>query len=205
MKSTEVGGRIPREADAASTPTAIAAPPCEKTGWSRPMTIPSAVSWAAYSMNYFLSQFWFEKTGNGPLVKGRTKRPGSKRPMQNALGIPNKRKSLLYHLRLLSQDWPKGHWPCPCGSGRRLRHCHHDEAMAIHQRVPPDVARRMLRRLNPNGGEMRGVGFLEQRAQDFLGNVFPFGRAFSSRPTPLREDPATPPKRVARGQAPASG
>ena len=31
--------------------------------------------------------------------------------------MPNNKKDIVYHLRLLSKDWPKGHWLCPCGSG----------------------------------------------------------------------------------------
>ena len=69
----------------------------------------------------------------------------------DALGIPHKKKDLIYHLRLLSKDWPKGHWLCPCGSGKRLRHCHRDDLMALHEKVPPQIAKRMLRRLKAEG------------------------------------------------------
>src|SRR3546814_10701167 len=78
-------------------------------------------------------------TGKWPFGERAHGTPGLEEAYADALGIPNRRRSLLYHLRLLSQDWPKGHWSCPCGSGKRLRHCHRDEAMAIHQRVPPHV------------------------------------------------------------------
>ena len=69
----------------------------------------------------------------------------------DALGVPNKKESLLYHLRLLSQDWPKGHWLCPCGSGALLRHCHRNDMMDMHQKIPPPAARRMLKRMKADG------------------------------------------------------
>jgi hypothetical protein len=74
--------------------------------------------------------------------------PGLEEPYADALRIPTKRECLLYHLRLLSQDWPKGHWPCPCGSGKMLQHCHLDNLLVMHRRVPLTVARPMLRRFN---------------------------------------------------------
>ena len=69
----------------------------------------------------------------------------------DALGIPNKKKDLIYHLRLLSQDWPKGHWLCPCGSGKPLRNCHRGEMIGLHKRVPTPIANRMFRRLKSYG------------------------------------------------------
>jgi len=148
-KVFEVGGKIPRTPERHINPDGD----CCITVWENWLVTAddhSLGSFLSGPLNeYFLGQFWFEKTGKWPFGERAHGTPGLEEAYADALGIPNRRRSLLYHLRLLSQDWPKGHWSCPCGSGKRLRHCHRDEAMAIHQRVPPNVARRMLRRLNP--------------------------------------------------------
>lgn len=51
------------------------------------------------------------------------------------------------YLATLSQPWPKGHWLCPCGSARSIRHCHRDRLTELHARIPPAMAARMLHRL----------------------------------------------------------
>lgn len=46
---------------------------------------------------------------------------------------------------------PKGHEPCPCGSGKRLRGCHRDFLMALRQTVSPDDARVDFTHLRSHG------------------------------------------------------
>jgi len=99
---------------------------------------------------YFLSQFWFEQTGKWPFGERPHGDAGMEEAYADALGIPNRRDKLLYHLRLLSHPWPKGHWNCPCSSGKIVRHCHRDELMRLHKRVVPRVAKQMLKRLHQN-------------------------------------------------------
>lgn len=154
-KVFEVGGRIPREAARHINPDGD----CCITVWENWLITADDHSLSSFLTGplneYFLGQFWFEQTGKWPFGERAHGTPGLEDAYADALGIPNKRKNLLYHLRMLSQDWPKGHWPCPCGNGKRLRHCHRDDLMAMHRRVPPNVARRMLRRMNPEKREMR--------------------------------------------------
>jgi hypothetical protein len=97
---------------------------------------------------YFLSQFWFEKTGKWPFGERPHGDAGMEEAFADALGIANRREALLCHLRLLSQAWPKGHWACPCGSGKIVRNCHREDLMALHERIAPYIAKRMLRRLH---------------------------------------------------------
>jgi len=157
-KVFETGGRIPREADRHVNHDGD----CCVTVWEHWLATAPDQSIAGYINGplheYFLGQFWFEKTGTWPFGERAHGIPGLEQAYADVLGIPNKRRQLLYHLRLLSQDWPKGHWRCPCGSGNRLRHCHRVELEAMHRRVAPDLARRMLRRLEPKKREMTGVG-----------------------------------------------
>jgi hypothetical protein len=158
-KVFEVGGRVPREPERHINPNGD----CCVTVWENWLVTAddhSLHSFLSGPLNeYFLGQLWFEKTGKWPFGERAHGTPGLEEAYADALGIPNRRKSLIYHLRLLSQDWPKGHWPCPCGSGRRLRRCHREEAMNMHQRVPPNVAGQMLRRLCPDRNEMKSSGF----------------------------------------------
>lgn len=146
-KVFEVGGRIPRTPDRHVN----CAGDCCVTVWEHWLataTDHSITSFLNGPMNeYFLAQFCVEKTGKWPFGERPHGVAGLEEAYADALGIPNRRESLLYHLRLLSQDWPKGHWPCPCGSDQRLRHCHRDRIMTIHRRISPVLARGMLKRM----------------------------------------------------------
>ncbi|MER8954544.1 hypothetical protein NKH98_17750 [Mesorhizobium sp. M0833] len=158
-KVFEVGGRIPRIPDRHINPDGD----CCITVWENWLVTANDHSFRSFLggpiNEYFLGQFWFERTGKWPFGEREHGTPGLEEAYSDALGIANRRKSLLYHVRLLTQHWPKGHWPCPCGGGLRLRHCHRHDLMTMHQRVPPNVARRMLRKLNPDKRETRSVGF----------------------------------------------
>lgn len=148
-KVFEVGGRIPRDPDRHIN----GGGDCCVTVWEHWLTMAPDHSIAAFingPLNeYFLGQFWVEKTGKWPFGERAHGLQGLEEAYADALEVPNKPESLLYYLRLLSQDWPKGHWPCPCGSGKKLRDCHHPRLLDMHRKVPPIMARRMLRRLKP--------------------------------------------------------
>jgi len=146
-KVFEVGGRIARHPDRHINPEGD----CCVTVWEHWLVNASDPSFAAFlngPLNeFFLGQYWYERTGKWPFGERAHGAKGLEEAYAETLGIPNKTKLLIYYLRLLSLDWPKGHWLCPCGSGERLRYCHRGELMALHQRVPPRIAKRMLRRL----------------------------------------------------------
>ncbi|WAC06750.1 MAG: hypothetical protein OS130_10880 [Thermodesulfobacteriota bacterium] len=38
----------------------------------------------------------------------------------------------------------KGHWPCPCGNGKRLRGCHFPFLLELRDKIPRNVAQRSL-------------------------------------------------------------
>lgn len=146
-KVFEVGGRIPRHSDRHVNDDGA----CCITVWEHWLASAADRSFASFLNGplhqFFLGQYWFERIGKWPFGEYAHFEKGLQEAYAEALGVPNKKKDLLYHLRLLSQDWPKGHWLCPCGSGRRLRHCHRDDLMALHKKIPPRLARRMLSRL----------------------------------------------------------
>lgn len=150
-KVFEVGGRVPRKPERHINPGGD----CCVTVWENWLVATNDHSITNYlngPLNeYFLGQFWFEKTGKWPFGERSHGVKGLEEAYADALGIPNKRGSLHYHLRMLSQDWPKGHWLCPCGSGKILRYCHRDDLWALHGKVNPAIARRMLKRLRAEG------------------------------------------------------
>jgi hypothetical protein len=96
---------------------------------------------------FFLSQSLFEKTGEWRFGERAHGTAGILEAYAEVLGVKQKQHALISRLELLSKPWPKGHWPCPCGSGRIIRKCHQEELWSLHQRVPPAIAKRMLRKL----------------------------------------------------------
>jgi hypothetical protein len=49
------------------------------------------------------------------------------------------------YLKLLAQEKFKGHHECPCGSGKKLRHCHQPMLMELRSKIPWDISRRSWR------------------------------------------------------------
>lgn len=145
-KVFEVGGRIPRDSDHHVNTEGD----CCITVWERWLASTGDHSFAAFLNGplhqFFLGQYCFEKTGKWPFGEHAHGRQGLEDAYAEALGITNK-KNLRSYLRLLSQERPKGHWPCPCGNGKRLRDCHTGDLKALHEKIRPHLAKRMLRRL----------------------------------------------------------
>ena len=48
---------------------------------------------------------------------------------------------ILKYLQCLTPREQKGHWECPCGSGRKLRHCHGSFVYKLRQSIPRKVAK----------------------------------------------------------------
>lgn len=147
----ETGGRIPRKASRHINPNGD----CCVTVWEHFLLSAPDLSIQGYLNGpvneYFLGQSWFEKKQEWPFGERSHGRKGLVEAYSDLLGASPKEQDLTYRLRMLAQDWPKGHWQCPCGSGRKLRGCHRDAMMELHQRIPPRMARRMLLRLKSGG------------------------------------------------------
>jgi len=47
-------------------------------------------------------------------------------------------------LQVLAKRNMKGHWPCPCGSGLKIRRCCRDRVMDLRSKIPPPVAHKAL-------------------------------------------------------------
>jgi hypothetical protein len=55
-------------------------------------------------------------------------------------------------LQCLLRERIKGHWDCPCGSGKKLRHCHFQAVVDLHQNIAPQAIRHSLERLGADVG-----------------------------------------------------
>lgn len=120
--------------------------------WEVWMTAAQDISLQAYFdgplKNFFLGQQHKTHFGVWPFDEEDHGKPGLISAFADLLGCAKKEQMVRYLLRVLSKDWPKGHWPCPCGSGKIIRMCCAANLAQLSQRVPPSNARRMLSRLN---------------------------------------------------------
>lgn len=55
--------------------------------------------------------------------------------------------TIVCYLDCLSREGLKGHWDCPCGSGKRLRQCHLEHLQELRGRMPQWLARQARQRL----------------------------------------------------------
>ena len=69
-------------------------------------------------------------------------------PPFTRLGCKSKFSEVDYLLHVLSHEWPRGHWTCSCGSGKRIRECCKDNLHALSLDVGSEEARAMRKRLH---------------------------------------------------------
>ena len=145
----EVGGRIPREIDRHVSWDGT----CCLTVWEVWLATAPDVSFEAFltgpAYEFFLSQFYYEINGEWPFGEWSHFQKGFEEACAEVLGLPDEENQLYAYLEVLSKQRPKGHWSCPCGSGKRLRDCHREGVMALHEKIPPPLATRMLDRMSP--------------------------------------------------------
>jgi len=53
---------------------------------------------------------------------------------------------LIALVAMLARGGVKGHWPCPCGSGKRIRSCH-AKVLRLRESVPRHIAAATMRRI----------------------------------------------------------
>lgn len=144
----EVGGRIPRHADrhvnAADGTACVLLPDEQWRLW------PKGSSLRAYLdgplRNYFLGQIAVELGQPWPFGEWKHGADGIIQYYAELVGSddPNVIADFLDCLRAKKT---KGHWPCPCGNGRRLRDCHQDFLRDLREKIPCRVADESLERL----------------------------------------------------------
>lgn len=146
-KLFEVGGRIEKTADRHINDDGSA---CYEVFeyWLATTSTPTVSEFLRTPVvNFFLSQTIFELSGEWPFRQRSHGIQGLFEATAEALGIECDADLIANHLRVL-RDWPsKGHHDCPCSSGRRFRDCHRDELKAVHQKIPPELAKRFVDRI----------------------------------------------------------
>ncbi len=109
---------------------------------------PSASSFLKGPLHdYFLSQSWYEATGEWPFGDRSHGSLGVLEGFCELLGIAVDRQQAIAHLKLLARENVKGHVACPCGSGKRLRNCHISRLTHLRDWMLPNMAKRMLARI----------------------------------------------------------
>lgn len=101
--------------------------------------------------NFFLSQFVKKETGNWPFGEWAHGKKGYLDSCADRLECKSSEREVKYLLRVLSQKWPKGHWQCPCNSGKNIRHCCSERLISLSEKVGSKEARAMLARLKQLG------------------------------------------------------
>jgi len=143
----ETGNTIPHDADHHINPDGS----CCVVIWEVWASSTKSVSVQAYFdgplRNFFLGQYQKGETGKWPFGEERHGKEGLIDAFADRLSCSRSEKKIRYLLRLLSKDWPKGHWDCPCGSGKIVRKCCAERLARLANEVPKRDAQRMLSRL----------------------------------------------------------
>ena len=143
----ETGNTIPHDADHHINPDGT----CCVVIWEMWASSTRRVSVQAYFdgplRNFFLGQHQKAATGKWPFGEERHGKAGLIDAFASWLSCSQNEKKIRYLLRLLSKDWPKGHWDCPCGSGKIVRKCCAEQLAQLAKKVPKRDAQRMLSRL----------------------------------------------------------
>ena len=91
--------------------------------------------------HWLLGQVFFEAHGCWPWEEWEHDFRGLFRCYRELFGAPSDAVALEF-LKVLVRDQIKGHWRCPCQSGRRLRNCCGEKVRRLHGTLPPELLRR---------------------------------------------------------------
>ncbi len=144
----EIGGRIPRTDDyhmnSASGEACLFLP---EEYWGEFSSKPSLLDFLNGPVrNFFIGQSLVEKGEPWPFGFRPHGNMGIIEYYGEILGTSDLTQILKY-IKLLSKLSMKGHWECPCGSGKRLRKCHFRQLVELRSRIPPKIAKQSLDRL----------------------------------------------------------
>jgi SEC-C motif len=144
----EVGGRVPRDADHhvnRETGEACLFVPDERWKVAPPgMTFLDLLNGPV--RNFLLGQSLFRLTGEWPFGQRSHAAAGIREYYSELLGTDDVNVIVRY-VECLSRATLKGHWPCPCGSGKRLRDCHRAQVDELRTKIPSAVALRSFESL----------------------------------------------------------
>jgi hypothetical protein len=101
--------------------------------------------------NFFLGQSVFRRTGEWPFGQRRHRSAGILEYYGELLRTDDETVILCY-LECLSRPTLKGHWPCPCKSGKRVRDCHRHQIKDLREKIPCEFAKKSLRSVTTDIG-----------------------------------------------------
>lgn len=109
--------------------------------------------------DYFLSQLHYEQEGTWPFGEMRHGVDGAYDFYAEKLETTNI-DAVLCALEYLKPDKPhtrpRGHWPCYCGSGKKMRNCHFENIKELHNKVDPKNVEHWLKLLGEH--RLRFIG-----------------------------------------------
>lgn len=144
----ETGGRIPRTADRHMNPadgTACILLPDERWNvWPHGSTLLQFLDVPV--RNFFLGQSLVELGDPWPFGQWGHGANGIREYYAQLLGADDIRVVTGY-LDCLSKKKIKGHWPCPCRSGKRLRDCHSTLVQDLATKIARQVAAQSFEKL----------------------------------------------------------
>lgn len=137
----EIGGRIPHASDFHVNPTDGTC--CVILPDERWKVWPIGSSLLAFLngpvRNFFLGQSLVELGGPWPFGQWGHGAGGIREYYSDLLGTSDV-KVILRYLDCMGKKKMKGHWSCPCGSGKRLRECHWEFVQDLMTKIPRRVA-----------------------------------------------------------------
>lgn len=140
----ETAGRIPRTPERHINPDGTACVMLPDERWkSWPLGAPLVDFLNGPLRNYFICQSLVESGDPWPMEQLGHGAIGILKSYEELLGTGDVAVIRSY-LWCLSAPRLKGHWPCPCGSGKRLRDCHLQGILELRTKVSPTDAARSL-------------------------------------------------------------
>lgn len=143
----ETGGKIPRLVDRHVNENNGTACVCVPDEWFIDRTDSSFATFLKIPVNnYFLSQQHYEIHKKWPFDERKHGKEGildfyKEHFATDDLDVIKK------YLEYLSQNTIKGHWDCPCGSGKKLRKCHNLKIRKMKEKLPASAASKSLQSL----------------------------------------------------------
>jgi hypothetical protein len=96
--------------------------------------------------NFFLGQAWVENGMGWPFGEREHGDEGIRALCSEIFGVSTD-SAIREYVDIIARDVLKGHWLCPCGSGRKLRQCHQAQVVELKRRFPAQLRRSLREQL----------------------------------------------------------
>lgn len=140
----EIGGRIPRTAERHNSGAIC-------TDVPELILLRGKYSLVSYLdgpvRTYFFGQMMVERGEEWPFGEWEHGKAGLLQAYGEILEVEGE-TTIRRFLDCLAHKKVKGHWPCPCGSGKRIRDCHAARLRQLHESVSLGIAKQALKRLD---------------------------------------------------------